>query len=43
MSHNISTKSYRQLGQQQIANELTTSVSTLNAEDKAEAVSWFNG
>ncbi len=31
------------LEQQQIANDFTTSVATLNAEDKAEAVSSFNG
>jgi hypothetical protein len=31
------------LEQQQIANDLTTTVTSLNAENKAEAVSWFNG
>ena len=31
------------LEQQQIANDFTTSFATLNAENKAEAVSWFNG
>lgn len=31
------------LEQQQIANDFTTSVATLDAENKAEAVSWFNG
>lgn len=28
---------------QQRANELTTTTATKDAEDKAEAVSWFNG
>ena len=31
------------LEQQQIANDFTTSVAALDAENKAEAVSWFNG
>ena len=31
------------LEQQQIANDFTTSFAKLNAENKAEAVSWFNG
>ena len=31
------------LEQQQIANELKTTVTTLQAEENAEAKSWFNG